>query len=654
MTNHASSSVQHRTNKAFSIFLYGQQLRWRCGAAFLCLLCWAMAANAGPIIAHHGMTGADYQKKFDDYSKQGYRLSQIDGYEVDNKAYYAAIWEKTSGPAYATHHGMTGADYQKKFEDYGKQGYRLVLVDGYALGNQAYYAAIWEKKSGPAYATHHGMTGADYQKKFEDYGKQDYRLIHVSAYGVGSEARYAAIWEKKSGPAYVTHHAMGSADYQTKFNSYAGQGYRLKLVCGYNVGNTDYYAAIWEKTGGPAWSARHRMTGMGYQNEFDNHAYSGYKLAQVSGYERGGKANYAAIWESTGAWSGEDLQHIDKTIGAFMKQYNVPGASVGLVKDGRLVFAKGYGDMDKSTGEAPGPNTLFRLASVSKPITSVAVMKLMEQQGNGLKIGDKVLGSGAVLGTTYGANAYSTWEKEITLQHLLEHTAGGDQWNNKSDGNAGDPMFQQTASNHSQLIGWVLDGRDPEKKPGAKSDYSNFGFCMLGRVIEKKSGQTYENYVKNNVLKPCGITNMHVAGDTKADRRYNEAVYYSNDGGDPYGMKVKRMDAHGGWTASALDMMRFIVRVDGANNKSDIISASSFTTMTTPCAVDNSYGKGWSINGSNYWHNGKISGTGAVLVRAGNGLSWIFLMNSTWEGAADGMMWDVVNGIKKWPAHDWF
>lgn len=620
----------------------------------VCCLLWSALAVAGPIVAHHGLSSAEYQEKFNGYAGQGYRLNLVDACEAGGKVWYAGIWEKTQGNAYKAHHGLSAAAYQQKFEEYSQQGYRVVLVDGCNAGGQAIYAGIWEKKSGPAYATHHGMTATVYQQKFNEYDKTGYRLIWVNAFGAGNQALYSAIWEKSSGPAYKAHHGLVSAEYQDKFNQYAAQGYRLKQVCGYNVSGTDYYAAIWEKTGGAAWSARHRLTALGYQNEFDNHAYSGYVLKQVSGYERGGKAQYAAIWESTGAWAGDDLRHIDKTIGDFMKKYSVPGASVALVKDGRLIFAKGYGNMDKSTGEVPGPNTLFRLASVSKPITSAAIMRLTEQQGSGLKLDSKVLGTGAMLGTTYGSKAYSAWEKEITVQHLLEHTAGGNQWNNKGDGNADDPMFQQTTYNHNQLIGWVLDNRDPELKPGSKSDYSNFGFCMLGRIIEKKSNQTYENFVKNNVLKPCGITNMHIAGDTKADRRYNEAVYYSNEGGDPYGMKVNRMDAHGGWTASALDMMRFLVRVDGFGTKPDIISAATFKTMTTPCAVDNTYAKGWSVNGSNYWHNGKISGTGALLVRAGNGLSWIFLMNSTWEGAADGMMWDVVNGIKQWPAHDWF
>jgi len=334
-----------------------------------------------------------------------------------------------------------------------------------------------------------------------------------------------------------------------------------------------------------------------------------------------------------------------------MDKHGIPGASVALVKDGRLVFAKGYGQLDKSTGEVSGPNTLFRIASVSKPITGVAIMKLIEE--GKLNLSDKVFGSGAILGTTSGSDSYSDWEKEITVRHLLEHTAGGDQWNNEGDGNASAPMFSKPSYNHSELIGWVLDERNPEKEPGTEYDYSNFGYCVLGRIIEEVTGQTYEDYVKDNILQPTGAGNMYIATDTKAGRRTNEAVYYSSNN-DPYSLEVERMDAHGGWLASPLALMRFLVRVDGFASKPDILDARTFCTMATPSSANDSYGKGWKITGSNYWHNGELAGSGAILVNAGNGLSWAFLMNGTWIGAADGMMWDVVNGVGEWPGHDWF
>ena len=209
-------------------------------------------------------------------------------------------------------------------------------------------------------------------------------------------------------------------------------------------------------------------------------------------------------------------------------------------------------------------------------------------------------------------------------------------------------MFQQTSYDHKKLIGWVLDERNPGATPGATYDYSNFGYCVLGRIIEKKSGQSYVGYVKNSILKKCGISDMHIGGNTKSQKRSNEVVYY---GGSAYDYNIKRMDAHGGWIASAVDLARFAVHVDGFNTEPDILNSSTINTMTTGSSANSGYAKGWAVNGSNnWWHNGKISGNGAILVRTSSGYCWAFLMNKTWEGEADGMMWDVVNGINSIPS----
>lgn len=598
-------------------------------------------------VSHHNLTPTAYQQKFDELKLQGFRLIQVDGYRVGTEVFYAAIWEKSAGPAYVTHHGLSSSDYQAKFNFYKRRGYRLVLVDG-GGGNTAFYSAIWERRSGPRYISHHGMSGADYQQKFDQYKQQGYRLTWISAYGVGNSAQFAAIWEQTGGPAYIVQHGMSSSDYQMKFDQYTAQGYRLKQVSGYNLGNTDYYAAIWEQTGGPAWQARHGLSSLGYQNEFDNHRYTGFRLLQVSGYARNGQATFAGLWESNGDWTDADRATINESIEKFMNVFDVVGTSFALIKDERLIYARGYGMLDQGTGVPVGPTTLFRVASVSKPITGVAMMKLAESN-SGL-LGEEVFGSGDILGTTYGSQSYGSWEQQVTVQHLIEHTAGGNQWDNDGDDGAGDPMFQQLGFDHAQLIGWVLDNRNPEGAPGTIYDYSNFGYCVAGRVIEQKSGKTYENYVRDHVFQPCGVSRLYIAGDLATDRRYNEVTYYN---GSPYSMKVARMDAHGGWLGTAFDLARFLVRVDGKALKPDIISGTSYTTMTTPVNINSGYAKGWSVNGSNYFHNGSFDGSGAIIVQAGNGLSWVFLMNRRWEGTADGLIWDIVNNIAVWPSHDY-
>ncbi len=245
---------------------------------------WQQTSNSSPWVARHGMTSSQYQARFDQYVADGYRLVDVSGYSVGNQARYAAIWEKRSGPAWVARHGMTPSQYQSRFDQYVTDGYRLVDVSGYQVGNQTRYAAIWEKRSGPAWVTHHGMTSSQYQSKFEQYVADGYRPVHVSGYRVGNQARYAAIWEKRSGPAWVARHGMTSSQYQTKFDELTANGYRLVKVSGYKVGDRNRYAAIWERRSGSAWVARHGMTSNAYQTAFNNYVDDGYRLVNVSGY----------------------------------------------------------------------------------------------------------------------------------------------------------------------------------------------------------------------------------------------------------------------------------------------------------------------------------------------------------------------------------
>ena len=596
-------------------------------------------------VARHGLTGSQYQTEFDKLKGQGYRLTQVSGYTVQGKARYAALWEKRSGPAYIARHGLTSTQYQTEFNQQNNKGFRLTQVSGYSINGQARYAAIWEKGSGPAYVARHGLTSAQYQAEFNQQTQKGFRLTQVSGYSVNGQARYAAIWEKGSGPAYVARHGLTSAQYQQEFDKQTQKGFRLTKVSGYNVGGKDYYAAIWEKRSGPSWAARHGLSSQNYQCEFDNYRYQGYRPTWVSGYSQGGKARYAAIWESSGAWKASDLQHIDDTVTAFMKQNKVPGATLAVVKDGKLMLAKGYGKANSQ--KLACATSAFRIASVSKPVTSVAIMKLVEE--GKLSLSDKVFGQGAILGETYGSKAYSKREKAITVGQLLEHTAGGNEWDNnrKPDGDTtGDPMFSKTGYNHKQLIGWVLDERKVDRKPGTEYNYSNFGYSILGRVIEKVTGQSYESYVRNSILKPLGAKGMRI------ETANSSAVDYENGHS---GALVRRMDAHGGWVASPIDLMRFMVRVDGFSTKSDILKPSTLKTMTTS-SLGQGYAKGWSVNASNnWWHGGKLGGNRSIMVRTQSGYSWALIVNdSNGEGSLDSTMWNVINGIQQWPSHDLF
>ena len=600
-------------------------------------------------VARHGLTAAQYQAEFNRLGAQGYRIAEVSGYEVGGQARYAAIWDKSAGPARVARHGLSSAQYQAEVNTLAGQGYRLVHVSGYAVGGQDYYAAIWEKSAGVAWQARHRLTNAQYQATFTALAGQGYRLANVSGYSLGGQDYYAAIWDKTAGPAWSARHNLTGAQYQAEVTRFAALGYQPVDVSGYTVGGQDRYAAIWQKSAGQPWQARHGLTAAQYQAEFSNLAGQGYRLVHVDGYTVGGQDRYAAVWQNP-SYTSAELSAIDRDVSQFLQRYSVPGASVAVAEDDRLVYARGFGVADKSTGEAVTPNSLFRIASDSKPITSAAIFTLVDQ--GRLRLSDKVFGRGGILGTQYGTKPYGANLLNLTVQNLLEHTAGG--WSN--DGN--DPMFSNPSLNQGQLISWVLDNRPLARVPGTAYAYSNFGYSILGRVIEKVTGQSYANYVQGAVLGRSGITDMAIAGNTLADRRQGEVRYYGQGGENPYGMQVSRMDSHGGWLATAGDLLRFLVRVDGKPGKADILSAAAIKQMTTPSAANPGYAKGWQVNAApNWWHTGSLPGTASLVVRTETGFTWSILLNTrsldaNFFGALDALMWKVSGDVKTWPPID--
>jgi CubicO group peptidase (beta-lactamase class C family) len=599
-------------------------------------------------VARHGMTSDQYQDEFNTWVGKGYRLTYVSGYTVGGDPRFAAVWEWSEGPAWVARHGMTADQYQQEFDAQTRAGYRLVLVNGYSVGGSDRYVAIWEQRSGPAWIARHGMTDAQYQQEFDAQVAAGYRLVHVSGYEVAGQARYAAIWEQRPGPAWVARHGLTADQYQHEFDAQVAAGFRLLHVSGYAVGGTPLYAGIWEQSPSSRWMAFHGVPGASYQAKFDELARQGYRPVEVNAYAATGGEQFAGIFM-------DDLSAMDRVAVDAMTKYKLPALSVAITKDGRLVYAKAYGTADQAANTPATVSTLFRIASDSKPITSVAIQRLVEQGLVGYD--DHVFGPGSLLGTRYGTHwndnplpaSYRTLES-VTVRHLLTHTGGG--WTN--DGT--DPMFTNPTMSQADLITWTLDNRPLANAPGTTYAYSNFGYCVLGRVIEAVTGQGYADWVKANVLTPVGIADMTIAGDTLASRLPNEAVYYSSTGENPYGMQVARMDSHGGWLATATDLVRLAVRVDGFATKPDILSSATITTMTTPWAPGQGYAMGWAVNTlGNWWHTGSLPGTSSILVRTSGGFTWAAITNSRDNGVdLDTMMWDMVNAATSWTTADLF
>lgn len=343
------------------------------------------------------------------------------------------------------------------------------------------------------------------------------------------------------------------------------------------------------------------------------------------------------------------FERFDVLLTTFLDKYNQPGgASLAVGREGKSLYKRAYGYSDKEAKQFAKPESVFRVSSVSKPITAVAVLQFVEQ--GKLSLDDKVM---TVLGLTAPAKGFDERWKKVTIRHLLEHRGG---WDAKK---SQDPMFlspiivKEVGGTHpatpQTIIRYMLR-QDIDHEPGAKFAYSNFGYCLLGRVVEKLGKTSYEAHVKKHVLAPLGIKNMRLGKTMWLHRAPNEVRYYSSrkvpavvgtvlgkPTPAPYGgYCLESMDAHAGWLATASDLLRFVNAFDDPETckilKPKTIELMFAKPEGEEAKAESWYAKGWSVQPIGkeraYWHDGAIEGSASMIMRRPDRISFALLLNS--------------------------
>ncbi|HSR32049.1 MAG TPA: serine hydrolase domain-containing protein, partial [Anaerolineae bacterium] len=381
-----------------------------------------------------------------------------------------------------------------------------------------------------------------------------------------------------------------------------------------------------------------------------------------------------------------DLENLDQAIGRIMEDYQVPGGAFAMAKDGRLIHARGYGVACKENREAVQSDSLFRIASVSKPITAVAVLKLVED--GRLSLDDRAFQIVGHLQPLEGKEVDPRL-RDITIRHLLEHSAGWDR------DRSFDPLYSPATTRHlsdgrlpasCEAITRYMMGRRLDFPPGTEHAYSNLGYCVLGLIIEEVSGLPYETYVQTEVLAAMGIKRMRVGGSLLQERYEGEVCYYDypwagssrsvfpnepNLVPQPYGsMYLEATAANGGWIASAVDLVRFVLSVDGHPMPPDILHPETIHLMVSLPDLpdwrdsDYYYALGWEISsddrGRIWSHDGAMPGTRSLLAVRSDGYAIALLFNSDPKSGGD-FMGEVVEAIRQtvdgqtgWPTYDLF
>ncbi len=398
------------------------------------------------------------------------------------------------------------------------------------------------------------------------------------------------------------------------------------------------------------------------------------------------------IYGQTGVPS-PSMQSCDIAVNEFIGRYGIPGASLAITYQGRLIYHRGFGKADLAGTTPVNPYHRFRIASVSKPITAIAIMKLVED--GALALNDKVFGPQGILrGHARFKDAVVEDDRifDITIQHLLEHTAG---WDRSLDCfpsptlpypysfSGCDPIVAPlyvaetlgvaNPISEVDLVQFMIE-KGLDFAPGTRYAYSNMGYLVLGEVIEMVADQSYETYVQNEIFGAAGACDAALGYNLRTDRLPREVEYtgngFTNLSVDNSGVQVpweyggfhlEAMSAHGGWVTSSLDLVKLLTAVDGFSSKPDILSAQTIATMTAPSSKNNFYAKGWSVNpANNWWHTGSLDGTASFIARTSNEFTFALLLNKRIiDGQADNfwadldaLPWGCISATSSYPTYD--
>jgi D-alanyl-D-alanine carboxypeptidase len=267
-----------------------------------------------------------------------------------------------------------------------------------------------------------------------------------------------------------------------------------------------------------------------------------------------------------------------------MAKRRIPGMSAAVITAGRVVFTKGYGFANVEVSAPATSDTVYEIASLTKPFTAIAVMMLVE--AGRVSLEDPI--------SRYLPNVPSHWG-DITVRHLLTHTSGIPDYFSIPRLRSASGGIWQIEYSPADLLSIFFETQ-LEFKPGARFTYSNSGYWLLGRLIEAVAGNSYERFLSDRLFAP-----LDMKGTRRMDRKAiipNRASGYAWSDtlliNAPY-TSTTWAYSEGGLVSSVSDLAKW----DAALWSGRLLRADTLAQTTTPVRLtdgtDSNYGLGWSI-----------------------------------------------------------
>ena len=578
-------------------------------------------------IAYHGVSADDHQRRFDELGRQGFRITALTVSGTQQDAIYSAVWSDHGGSGWRAVHGLNAQQYQAAFDDATRNGFVPILISATGNGGDATFAAVFEQGHDHGWFAKHGMVWGDENTEGSLVHSQiiakaqGFIPVSLCTYGPPEDRRFAGIWHENRRHVAWSWWMADPAFYQKVFDAQVSGHMRPGTLDTADDGSVlvTFYD---DWVGG--WTARHNIDGAEYQRAFDEAGAAGRMPLLLGAGGAGSRTRYSVLFADSREplarnWqvTTEDTAStpgLDDLFHDFMERNGIRAGSLCVSRNGRPIVQRGY-TWAENGNMITQPSTPFRMASLSKLFTAAAITKLRDD-------GALNLNSAAypLLGITSARLAGQTPDTRIntiTVQQLVDHTSG---LNQDIVGNLRDAATKlgQTSLSRRDLV--ELAYGEPLVYPpgmppaGQALVYLNLGYIFLAEIVAQVSGRPFYDYLNQAVLNPANASDI-VIGGTRHSQLLPGEVNYDDAG---IGMSILE-PAKDEWLAGVYGGFFDLNLVDGTGGMTG--NAPSIARFISNHAV-------WGLGGRNVATRfGAAAGDCSAAISRGDGLDVCYMFN---------------------------
>lgn len=458
---------------------------------------------------YYGVTSAEHEEHSKTLKKEGYRIQSLSVYGAPPEVRYAAVWIKTKGAVFETIADANEETFNAWYKSWKSKGYASTLVSATGPDGHAIFAGAMEQSDITE------MQACGLKAPYEFYNvtmdiDKEFAFKSISVYGEPSNRRYCMLGHENIGYRKQSTFYPGDAvvyDFQNKYDAQTSA--RFWRPSYLDVSNDHVISALFEDTSIGKWEAKFDVTESELNAEIQTQKSKGLSPIQLQGGSDGKSTVYTAIfaekseplpkeWNANGKFTGfTDNDNVTSDIDSVMRNWmtsnGIRQAQIAIAHEGKLLGERAF-TLAESDRSVVKPTDKMLLGSVSKMFTHAATQRLID---------DGLLNLTTQVFPLLGYTPKDPRANDITVNHLVEHTAGYDR------GKSGDICFKfcdvAISKNSSEpqtlrdMIEYMVD-QPLDFTPGDDYVYSNFGTMVLSYLVTNLTGIPYMDFLKERVF----------------------------------------------------------------------------------------------------------------------------------------------------------